>query len=153
MDKDKVFEDWNSLCEMASLKIDEARFYPEFLLPHPKEHIFHVLADSYHEFKGDGAPEKVLDSVAVHVGRLSKFQNSLSQPYETLQCRFVNLDSKSEAYAKQLSDLMENKAKYQQIDVELSKLLADGLIKFCQITGYERERMIRLNAHLLMTLS
>ena len=153
MDKDKVFDDWNSLCEMPSLKIDEARFYPEFLLPHPKEHIFHVLADSYHEFKDDRAPEDIIDSIAIHVGRLNKFQSTLSQPYETFQCKFLGLDSKSEAYSDQLSELMGNKGKYQQIDVGLSKLLADGLIKFCQITGYDRDRMIRLNAHLLVALT
>lgn len=153
MDKDKVFDDWNSLCEMPSLKIDEARFYPEFLLPHPKEHIFHVLADSYHEFKDERAPEEVIDSIAIHIGRLNKFQNSLNQPYETFHYRFLNLDAKSQTYEKQLSDLMENKTKYQQIDVGLSKLLADGLIKFCQITGYDRDRMIKLNAHLLIALT
>lgn len=147
IDTDKVLNDWLEFCEMPTLKIDEMTFFPEFILPHAKQDIFNVLAQTYQNIKNDASMELQIDSIAVNVGRLSKFTALVHAPYKTFLQKMLSYEElSSDEKQNSVADLLKDRSKFLEIDEGLTKHLLEGLLQFCRVTGYDQERMIRNNS-------
>ena len=143
---DDVFDTWMVFCESLRPELDTVCFYPESLLPYPKSLLMEMLADTYNQTKNKDGISELAESIAVNVGYLGRFTNSISEKFLTqLGARLLKIENTNLSDTSEMLRLMKVPATDSKKEMDLLLGFASTIQTYCKLTGFDLSNMISWN--------